>query len=182
MSTPAAPEPRVTLKLDETTVPDPTGAASDPWREFRRIEVVDLKLDFRFRHSLGKASRFFLELERRRLLATRCPRCGTVWMPPRAACGHDLAVTEWLELPGRGTLAAATECAYTLTTGGGRDRLVLGYVELEGASTLLLHQIRNYGDPARLVAGLPMRVAWADGPVAHPMELFWFEPAGEGAR
>ena len=174
--------PRVSMKLAEKTVADPLGGATDPWREFRRIEVIDLALDFRFRHSLGKASRFFLELERRRLLATRCPRCATVWMPPRAACGNDLAVTEWLELPGRGTLAAATECAYTLTTGGGRDRLVLGYVQLEGASTLLLHQIRNYGDPSRLVAGLPMRVAWADGPVGHPMELFWFEPAEASAR
>jgi len=158
---------------------DPLGRtpAEDPWRDFRQVEVIDLKLDFRFRHSLGKYSRFFLELENRRLMATRCPRCGTVWMPPRPACGNDLAVTEWVELSGRGTLAAATECAYTLTTGGGKDRLVLGYVALEGASTLLLQQIRNYGHAGRLTAGLPVRVVWADGPVTHPMELFWFEPA-----
>jgi uncharacterized OB-fold protein len=149
----------------------------DPWREFRRIEVIDLGLDFRFRHSLGKVSRFFLELERRRLLASRCPRCGTVWMPPRAACGNELAITEWVELSGRGVLAAATECAYTLTSGGGGDHLVLGYVALEGASTLLLHRIRNCGDAGRLRAGLPVRVVWAEVPVDHPMELFWFEPA-----
>lgn len=170
---------RVTRKLAETIAADPLGRApaEDPWREFRRIEVIDLKLDFRFRHSLGKYSRFFLELEKRRLMGTRCPRCSTVWMPPRPACGNDLAVTEWIELPGRGSLAAATECAYTLTTGGGRDRLILGYVAIEGASTLLLQQIRNYGDAGRLTAGLPLRVAWAEGPVGHPMELFWFEPA-----
>jgi hypothetical protein len=169
---------RVTRKLAAHTVPDPLGRspAEDPWCEFRHVEVVALSLKFRFHHSLGKASRFFLELEHRRLMATRCPRCATVWMPPRAACGNDLAVTEWVELPGRGTLAAATTCAYTLTAGGGRERLVLGYVELEGASTLLLHQIRNYGDPGTLRAGLRMRVAWADEPVGHPMQLFWFEP------
>ena len=169
---------RVRRKLEELEVDDPLGRAApdDPWRDFRRVEVIDLSLDFRFRHSLGKCSRFFLELERRRLMATRCARCGTVWMPPRPACGNDLAVTEWLELPGRGTLAAATECAYTLTTGGGRDRLVLGYVALEGASTLLLQQIRNYGNARRLGAGLPVRAVWAEEPVDHPMELFWFEP------
>jgi uncharacterized OB-fold protein len=153
------------------------GPGEDPWGEFRRIEVIDLRLDFRFRHSLGKVSRFFLELERRRLLASRCARCGSVWLPPRAACGNDLAVTEWVEVPGRGVLAAATECAYTLTSGGGGDRLVLGYVALDGVSTLLLHQIRNYGDAGRLQAGLPVRVAWAEAQVQHPMELFWFEPA-----
>ena len=171
--------PEVTLKLGEMDVADPLGrpAAEDPWRDFRRVEVIDLRLDFRFRHSLGKYSRFFLELENRRLMATRCARCGTVWMPPRPACGNDLTVTEWIELLGRGTLAAATECAYTLTTGGGQDRLVLGYVAVEGASTLLLQQIRSYGDARRLRAGLPLRVVWADAPVRHPMELFWFEPA-----
>lgn len=174
---------RVTGKLRELTATDPLGRppAEDPWREFRQIEIIDLRLDFRFRHSLGKYSRFFLALEDRRLMATRCPRCATVWMPPRPACGNDLAVTEWVELPGRGTLAAATECAYTLTSGDGTDRLVLGYVRLDGASTLLLQQIRNYGDSRRLTAGLPLRVAWADGPVAHPMELFWFEPATSAA-
>jgi uncharacterized OB-fold protein len=170
---------RVGAKLRELTAVDPLGRGGqeDPWREFRRVEIIDLQLSFRFRHSLGKYSRFFLDLEQRRLMATRCPRCGTVWMPPRPACGNDLTVTEWVELPGRGTLAAATECAYTLTTGGGAGHLVLGYVALEGASTLLLQQIRNYGDARRLTPGLPMRVAWADARVEHPMELFWFEPA-----
>ena len=169
---------RVKSKLREFVAADPLGRtpAEDPWRDFRRVEVIDLRLEFQFRHSLGKYSRFFLELERRRLFGTRCPGCDTVWLPPRPACGNDLRVTEWIELPPRGTLAAATECAYTLTTGGGQDRLVLGYVAVEGASTLLLQQIRDGGHPQRLRVGLPLRVGWAEGPVQHPMELFWFEP------
>jgi uncharacterized OB-fold protein len=168
---------RVGAKLRELTATDPLGrlGPEDPWSAFRRVEIIDLQLDFRFRHSLGKYSRFFLELEHQRLMATLCPRCETVWMPPRPACGNDLAVTEWVELPGRGTLAAATECAYTLTTGGGKTRLTLGYVALEGASTLLLQQIKNYGDARRLVPGARVRVVWADAAVQHPMELFWFE-------
>jgi hypothetical protein len=169
---------RVGSRLDVITAGDPLGRTpgDDPWAAFRQVEILDFRLDFRFRHSLGKYSRFFLELEQRRLMATRCPRCGAVWMPPRPACGNDLSVTEWVELPGRATLAAATECAYTLTAGGGAERLVLGYVALDGASTLLLQRIRNYGEAHRLTAGLPLRVVWAAGAVNHPMELFWFEP------
>ena len=188
----------VRRKLEESDVPDPLEGSSreDPWQDFRRIEVIDFKLDFQFRHSLGKCSRFFLELEHRRLLGTRCPKCAALWMPPRPVCGNDLTVTEWVEVPGRGVLAAATECAYTLkgaiagvadngaAKGDGAaapaEPLMLGYVALEGASTLLLQRIRNYGgDARRLQAGLQMRVAWTDGPVDHPMELFWFEPVGE---
>ena len=166
----------VTRKRREFTAPPPAGAGSDVWRDFRRIEVLDLELSFKFRHSLGKVSRFFLELEERRLMATRCPRCATVWMPPRPACGNDLAVTEWIELSGRGHLAAAVECRLTATAGEPARPFVLGYVALEGASTLLLQRI-DATHPRRLVAGLPLRAVWANAPVAHPMELFWFEPA-----
>jgi uncharacterized OB-fold protein len=162
---------RVTRKLHELSA---TGGGEDVWREFRRVEVLDLELTFKFRHSLGKASAFFLELEQRRLMATRCPRCATVWMPPRPACGNDLAVTEWVELSGRGHVVVAAESRYTAIGRGEAESMVLGYVALEGASTLLLQRIRHAG--TRALAGLAVRVAWSEEPVAHPMELFWFEP------
>jgi len=170
--------PEISRKRTVFSAANPsTDTDNDPWAEFRAVEILDLHLEFRFGHSLGKLSRFFLELENRRLMATRCPSCGAVWMPPRVICPDDQTITEWTDLPGRGRLAAAVESAYT--TGGRADQaaepFVLGYVELDGATTLLLHRIRNFGDPAGLTAGRAMRVAWQDAPVAHPMELFWFE-------
>ena len=86
--------PHITRKIDQQTFPDPTGLPpdQDPWRDFRDVERIDLQLEFRFRHSLGKVSRFFLELEQRRLMATRCPACNKVWMPPRAICGDASTV------------------------------------------------------------------------------------------
>lgn len=168
----------VVRKLESFVAADPQGRASadDPWSDFREVELLDFPLRFDFRHSLGKVSRFFLELEQRRLMATRCPKCGSVWMPPRPLCPNDQTITEWVEVPQRGVLQAATLSAYTMTTDGGNDQVVLGYAALEGTTTLLLQQIRNYGDPSRLVQGLPIKIAWAQGEVGHPMELFWFEP------
>jgi uncharacterized OB-fold protein len=168
----------VRAKLDVRKIADPRGRAEadDPWRNFRDIEILDLTLEFRFQHSLGKCSRFFLELEAHRLLGSRCARCRSVWVPPRASCGNDLATTEWVELSGRGRLAAATECTYTQSGAASQPSLVLGYVALDGASTLLLQRIQNFGDVRRLTPGLRVKIAWAQGAVAHPMELFWFEP------
>jgi uncharacterized OB-fold protein len=163
----------VTKKLREFTA-SPPGAGADIWSDFRRIEVLALELAFKFRHSLGKASTFFLELEQRRLMATKCSRCATVWLPPRPVCGNDLEITQWTQLSGRGHVAAAVECRYTATSRDEAGMMVLGYVALDGASTLLLQRIRNVR--GRLAAGLPVRVRWADKAVAHPMELFWFEP------
>ena len=169
---------RVERRLDVTEHPDPMGraGAQDPWAAFRIVERLEMELRFSFRHSLGKLSRFFLELEQGRLMATRCPRCGAVWMPPRVHCPEDLAVTEWVELPGTGVLEAASLSAYTLTTGGGEDRLILGYVTLDGADTALLQQIRMPDGSAAPPPGMRMKAVWARQPVAHPMQLFWFEP------
>lgn len=169
----------ITRKIDQQTFPDPTGIGEeqDPWRDFREVERIELSLEFHFQHSLGKVSRFFLQLEQRRLMATRCTSCNKVWMPPRPLCADDMTITEWVELPGRGTLEAASLSAYTLTTGGGEAELVLGYVRLDGADTSMLQQIRNYGDASELVPGLAVKVVWAEQPVGHPMEAFWFEPA-----
>ena len=149
--------------------------ASDPFAAFRDVEILDMQMAFGFRHSLGKLSRFFLALEERKLLGTACPTCGQVWLPPRPLCPDDLSVTDWIELAQRGRLAVGSLSAYTLKTAGGERQLMLGYVEVEGASSLLLQQIRNLGDHA-LEPGLPLKVVWSEAPVEHPMELFWFEP------
>ena len=108
-------------------------------------------------------------------MGTRCERCATVWMPPRPVCGNDGNITEWVELSQHGTLAASA-----LSTHGtgleAMEPLALGYVALEGATTLLLQQIRNFQSPEDLFPGLAVKVVWSQAPVAHPMETFWFEP------
>ena len=77
---------QVTTKLRSFTATVPLGREPDPWAAFRAIEVLELTWSQSYRHSLGKTSRFFLELENKRLLATRCPQCGMVWLPPRPVC------------------------------------------------------------------------------------------------
>lgn len=163
----------VKRKLEVRPAVDAEG--EDSFAAFREVEILDMQMAFGFRHSLGKLSRFFLALEERKLLGTVCPTCGKVWLPPRPVCPDDLAITAWTELAQRGRLAVGSLSAYTLKTAGGERTLVLGYVEVEGTSSLLLQQIRNLGDHA-LEPGLPLKVVWSEAPVEHPMELFWFEP------
>ncbi len=164
----------VKRKLEARPAPEPD--PGDPFAAFREVEILDMQMAFGFRHSLGKLSRFFLALEERKLLGTVCPTCGKVWLPPRPVCPDDLAVTEWRELAQRGRLAVGSLSAYSLKTAGGDRQLMLGYVEVEGASTLILQQIRNLGAHA-LEPGLPLKIVWSEEAVEHPMELFWFEPA-----
>lgn len=54
------------------------------------------------------AERFFRELrDHGRLLGTRCPECGTRWLPPKLFCETCFVETrEWVEAPTEGRVAA----------------------------------------------------------------------------
>ena len=156
--------------------PDKLHPNQDLWSSFREIEVIDFSLNVKIRHSLGKLSKFFLELENRRLMGTRCPKCKKVWMPPRAICPEDLAITGWVEISGHGTLEVASLPIPILDNTEPSNNIALGYIALEGASTTLFQQIRNFSSEDSLTPGLPVRIVWSDRAVKHPMELFWFEP------
>lgn len=169
--------PTVNSKLKQLTVPHPTGQTPDPWAAFREVEILELNWTQNYRHSLGKYSRFFLELENRRFLATRCPKCTNTWAPPRPVCPEDLTTTEWVELSGEGYLVSFSVLHYaSAMVTSLKTPYVLAYVKLDGADTLFTHLLQNFGDISRVQYGLPVRVVYNDGPVDHPIMLMAFEP------
>lgn len=165
-------------KLQQLTVADPVGRSPDPWAAFREIEVLGLDWQQSYRHSLGKYSRFFLELENGRFLATRCPACGKTWAPPRPVCPDDLTVTSWVELSGLGHVVSFSVLHYAPALAAHLPTpYVLAYVKMDGADTLFAHLLQNYGDLEEVQHGLPVRVVFNMGPVEHPILLMAFEPA-----
>lgn len=171
-----------TRKLADFVAEDPLAALrdQDPWKDFRRITQVEQRLELRYRHSLGKYSRFFLELEHHKFFATRCRTCGAVWAPPRPLCPNDLSITAWTELPGTGTLEGFSIVHRGAASTTEPVPYVFAYVRLDGATTLFPHILR--GCPAdRLHHGLRVMVKYADAPVEHPIQLMWFEPLDSAA-
>lgn len=152
--------------------------ASDPWREFRQVERITLELTQGYKYSLGKYSRFFIELERGRFLATRCGTCGKVYAPPRPLCPACLQPTAWTNLSGEGEVV--TWSVLHFSPGSNADvraletPYVLAYVLLDGADTLFPHLLK--APPDRVTRGLRVRVAYADEPVGHPIHLMYFVP------
>jgi len=64
-----------------------------------------------FRYSAGRAaSRFFAELrDHKRIMATRCSKCGKAYVPPRPVCGECfMPLEEWVEVGPGGTLVGFT--------------------------------------------------------------------------
>ncbi len=170
----------VNNKLRQETASHPMGQTPDPWTDFREIEVLGLEWVQNYRHSLGKYSRFFLELENKRFMATRCPKCEKVWTPPRPVCPDDLTITEWVELSGRGEVASFSVLHYApAMLSFLKTPYVLAYVKMEGADTLFAHLLQNYKDIEQVQHGLPVQVVYNDGPVEHPILLMAFEPIGD---
>lgn len=156
--------------------PEEPGQNSDPWKEFRTIETTVFTFGSTYEHSLGKYSKFFLGLEERQFLATKCPKCGKVWAPPRPLCPNDFSITSWVALSGMGTLKAYTVCYDVPSVFSKGSPYVLAYVHLEGASTWFLHELRNYGEPGDITVGMQVKVVYTVPPSSHPLKLMWFEP------
>ncbi|MCP5099275.1 MAG: Zn-ribbon domain-containing OB-fold protein [Chloroflexi bacterium] len=169
--------PNITNKLKQLTVSHPTGQMPDPWAAFREVEILELNWAQSYKHSLGKYSRFFLELENGRFLATRCPTCAKTWSPPRPVCPDDLTITEWAELSGEGHVVSFSVLHYAPAMASSlKTPYVLAYVKLDGADTLFAHLLQNFGDLSHVKHGLPVKIVYNDGPVGHPILLMAFEP------
>ena len=92
-------------------------------------------------------------------------------------CPDHLAITNWEELSGKGTIYAFSVSQVSPSFYPYEKPYVLAYVALEGVSTLFLHNLRNYGDEDRIRIGMPVKAVYSDEPVSHPLWSMWFEAA-----
>lgn len=158
--------------------------AGDVWAQFRGVERITLELTQSYKYSLGKVSRFFMELEKGRFLATRCADCGKVYAPPRPLCPSCLLVADWVELSGEGVVK--TYSVLHFSPGSNDDvaaletPYVLAYVLLDGADTLFPHLLKAPPDQVHL--GMRVAVAFSEEPVHHPIHLMHFVPVVERER
>ena len=161
-----------------------SASADDDWAQFRQVERVAMALTQSYKYSLGKVSRFFMELENGRFLATRCDGCAKVFAPPRSLCPNCLAIADWVELSGEGVVK--TYSVLHFSPGSNDDvralqtPYVLAYVLLDGADTLFPHLLK--APPDQVHSGLRVRVAYSDEPVHHPIHLMYFVPVVERQR
>jgi uncharacterized OB-fold protein len=91
------------------------------------------KPEARYEYSAGQAySEFLRGLKEGIIKGVRCPRCGRVFVPPRAYCEYCFHPTgEWIALPGTGTVNTAV-VSYISTF---RERLdkpeIIGVIRLD---------------------------------------------------
>ncbi len=147
------------------------------------IIIVPGRWDLPFRHTAGRvASHFFHGIKEKRILATRCPRCQRVLMPPRPFCERCFVpLEEWVEVAQQGTLEAFTVC-YARFTGLPDPPYCLILVKLDGADTALNHLLAEVEleDVERMKEaiqiGMRLEAVWQDEREGGIQDIKYFRP------
>jgi uncharacterized OB-fold protein len=109
--------------------------------EFKPHEIRDI-IKINYKYSMGGQSKFFLELmNNKKILGSKCTKCGKVWMPPRINCSDCYVHAEWVEVKHTGTIEVSTIVWYTTSAFIKNIPYGTAYVRLDGASTALLQGI-----------------------------------------
>ncbi len=131
------------------------------------------------------AASFNRFLNEKKLMASRCPQCDALYLPPRAICpkchGDQL---EWVETAGQGKLAAFTSIYVGPTAmnaeGYSRENpYVTGIVELDEGVKISARILGvDARHPEQIEIGMPMTVQFLERGEGDAKQTFLaFEPA-----
>ncbi len=133
-------------------------------------------------HSYGQDSPFFAGLASRVQLGSRDPESGYTYATPR---GHDMASgreTEWIVLPGTGTVHAFTVCYFGSEEFLPQTPFVLALIAYEGVDTLFLARLAGVDPDAPSLdwIGLTVQARYRRNSKLKPTDIY-FIPAGGAA-
>jgi uncharacterized OB-fold protein len=98
-----------------------------------------------YQYAAGKvASKFFVTLrDRKKIIATRCDKCGMVMLPPRSYCERCFVpVSDFVDVADKGTLTCFS-IIYEPFPGLPNPPYVIGYVKLDGADTSMVNFVHG---------------------------------------
>jgi hypothetical protein len=137
-------------KMEETddgqilfNVPFPHTLDEDALQSLKNMGPIIIKQPYQidYIHSYAQDSPFFAGLANGVFLGSRDPETGYTYATPR---GHDMATgaeTDWVVLPGEGTIHAFTVCHFGSEEFLPQTPFVLILVDFEGADTLFLSRL-----------------------------------------
>jgi len=135
-----------------------------------KVFEIKWKTNLPYRYSIGKlAVKFFEELkENKKIMGSKCPKCGKVNFPPRAVCADcmvEMTIDDMVELPPKGTLEGFTVVNYPFTdpnTGGMRPfPYGYGLFKLDGADTYTMHFV-NETDVTKMKIGQRVEAVFSE--------------------
>ena len=150
--------------------------------EFQAHEIRDI-IKINYKYTMGGQSKFFIELmKNKKILGTKCKKCGKVWMPPRINCSDCYEDTDWLELKQTGVIEVSTIVWYTTSAFIQAVPYGIAFIKLDGAETAFNQGIFSENlVPSKIKKGQRVRAVFQKERQGK-MTDFFFVPEGEYER
>jgi uncharacterized OB-fold protein len=137
-----------------------------------------MSMPFRYYAGLFLSKALIALRDEKKILASRCPRCGRVFMPPRSRCERDFAkITEFVAVGPGGVVDEFTvvyydepyfleKCEHMM-----KAPFTMALIKLDGADTKLLHRVKG----TDIKKGDRVKPKWAAEPTAAITDIEYFE-------
>jgi uncharacterized OB-fold protein len=143
------------------------------------FEIWD-KYVMSYKYSYGRQSRFFKELySNQNIMGSKCPKCGTVYCPPRSHCSECYEENEWVILPQTGKVLTSVVCWYVSSEFFIEVPYACAYVQVDHTDTGMLQRIVSR-DVEKVRPGIRVRAVFKEKREGK-MSDFYFVPEGEHA-
>ncbi|MGQ4874663.1 MAG: Zn-ribbon domain-containing OB-fold protein [Promethearchaeia archaeon] len=110
-------------------------------QNFQAHEIRDI-IKINYKYTLGGQSKFFIELmKNKKILGTKCKKCGKVWLPPRIACSDCYEDTEWVEVKQTGEIMVSTIVWFSTSAFIQRIPYGCAFIKLDGADTAMFQAV-----------------------------------------
>ena len=138
-----------------------------------------------FEWSAGKyVSRFLTEMrDGKTLVASKCPKCKKVMIPPRRVCGDCFVeMDEIVPLSGKGTIYSYTVLSFGFVDPDtGKQRPVpytCSAINLDGTDCTYAHFLEET-DPEKLHIGMRVEAVWEEDRKGHLLDIKHFKTIEE---
>ncbi len=139
--------------------------------------VVKSHYDIDYIHSYAQDSEFFRALGKKKLLGSKCKKCGYTYATPRGHCMMCGSETEWHELPQVGKVHTFTTCYFGSEKFLSETPFNLIMVEFEGVDSLFMARLIG-ADQEDIHIGMKVRARFKRNLQFSPTDVY-FVPAKE---
>lgn len=123
-------------------------------------------------HSFAQDSEFFRALGKKKLLGSKCTKCGYKYATPRGHCMMCGAETEWVEMPHEGKIHSFTTCYFGSEVFLPETPFNLVLVEFEGFDSLFMARLIG-ADQEDLYIGMPIRAKFKRNLRYSPTDVYF---------
>jgi uncharacterized OB-fold protein len=139
-----------------------------------------------YNYSLGRyGGRLARELkDQKRIVGTKCPICGHVYVPPRQVCGKCFTkMDEFVEVSSKGNLDSFTVVYFAfIDPETGKERPVpygYGMIKLDGADSEFLHFLEE-SDIEKLKVGMRVEAVFEEKRTGSFRDIKYFKIVTDG--